>query len=308
MMKNRKITISILIVLFIGISFLTLFIGKPSEIVLINIRVPRFILTFLTGMILATVGNTYQMLLNNPLAEPYILGTSSGSALFAIAGYIFGFASFMPLFGFIGALIAVIIVWLIASKGGTVNTVKLVLSGIIVSMVCSAIISLFMYLYPNQINVILSTLMGSLNHVFTVIEWNIFLGLTVVSLILLGYLYFLTNSLNVVATGELTAHTLGVNVARLRKIIFIVTSALIAIVTSYAGIIGFVGLIIPHTVRLLFGDNLRNNYFVTMFVGGIFLLACDFIAYHISSVGELPVGIITTLIGSVFFIKMLRKR
>ena len=101
---------------------------------------------------------------------------------------------------------------------------------------------------------------------------------------------------------------MSVDIAKIRKRVFVTTSLLIAIVTSYAGIIGFVGLIIPHIVRMMFGDNLRNNYFITMLVGGVFLLLCDFVAYHISPFGELPVGILTTLIGSVFFIILLRKR
>lgn len=294
--------------LFLAVSFLYLNFKVSSPEILLAIRLPRFILTLITGIVLAAVGNIYQMLLNNPLAEPYILGTSSGSALFSITAYILGFTYLMPLFGFVGAVLAMTLVWFIAKTSSGVNTVKLILSGIIVSMICSAIISLYIYLFPNQITIIMGTLMGSLNHVFTNFEWYIFLGLVGVSLLLLTYLYLLSNSLNIISTGEVTAHSLGVDTAKIRKQIFVITSILIAIVTSYAGIIGFVGLIIPHIVRMLFGDNLRNNYFITMLVGGTFLLLCDFVAYHVSPFGELPVGIITTVIGSFFFISLLRKR
>ncbi len=309
MTKNNRVSISFgLGVLFIAVSFLYLNYKVPSMEILQAIRLPRFILTLITGMVLASVGNIYQMLLNNPLAEPYILGTSSGSALFSITAYIMGFTYLMPLFGFLGAVLAMTLVWFIAKTGSGINTVKLILSGIIVSMICSAIISLYIYLFPNQITIIMGTLMGSLNHVFTNLEWYIFLGLVALSLLLLTYLYFLSNSLNIISTGDITAHSLGVDTAKIRKQIFIITSLLIAIVTSYAGIIGFVGLIIPHIVRMICGDNLRNNYFITMLIGGTFLLLCDFLAYHISPFGELPVGIITTLIGSIFFISILRKR
>ncbi len=308
MTKSNRLSLSLgLGLFFIGISILYLFYKVPSLEILQAIRLPRFILTLITGIVLASVGNIYQMLLNNPLAEPYILGTSSGSALFSITAYILGFTYLMPLFGFIGAVLAMSLVWTIARRGSGVNTVKLILSGIIVSMICSAVISLYIYLFPNQITIIMGTLMGSLNHVFTNLEWYIFLILVFISLLLLIYLYFLSNSLNIIATGELTAHSLGVDTSKIRKQIFIITSILIAIVTSYSGIIGFVGLIIPHIVRMICGDNLRNNYFITMLIGATFLLLCDFLAYHISPFGELPVGIITTLIGSVFFISILRR-
>ena len=309
MIKNNRLNTYIgLGVLFVTVSILYLYYNVPSMEILQAIRVPRYILTLITGIVLASVGNIYQMLLNNPLAEPYILGTSSGSALFSITAYIMGFTYLMPLFGFVGAVLAMSLVWFIAKTGSGINTVKLILSGIIVSMICSAVISLYIYLFPNQITIIMGTLMGSLNHVFTNLEWQIFLGLVALSILLLTYLYFLSNSLNIISTGDITAHSLGVDTAKVRKQIFIITSLLIAIVTSYAGIIGFVGLIIPHIVRMICGDNLRNNYFITMLIGGTFLLLCDFVAYHISPFGELPVGIITTLIGSVFFISILRKR
>lgn len=306
--RNKRLLVTGLLLLFGLVSVLYLFYKVPSQLILLNIRLPRYVLTLLTGVVLAAVGNVYQMLLNNPLAEPYILGTSSGSALFSITAYILGFSYLMPLFGFVGAMLAMTLVWFIARKGSRVNTVKLILSGIIVSMICSSIISLYIYLFPDQITIIMSTLMGSLNHVFSNNEWYVFLALVGVSVLLLIYQFFLTNSLNVISTGELTAHSLGVDTAKIRKRVFVTTSLLIAIVTSYAGIIGFVGLIIPHIVRMMFGDNLRNNYFITMLVGGVFLLLCDFAAYHISPFGELPVGILTTLIGSVFFIALLRKR
>ncbi len=309
MTKSNKLPLLLgLSAFFIAVSFLYLYYKVPSLEILQAIRLPRFVLTLVTGIVLAAVGNIYQMLLNNPLAEPYILGTSSGSALFSITAYILGFTYLMPLFGFLGAVLAMSLVWVIAKTASSINTVKLVLSGIIVSMICSAIISLYIYLFPNQITIIMATLMGSLNHVFTNREWYIFLGLVLVTVVLLIYLYFLSNSLNIIATGEITAHSLGVDIAKVRKQIFIITSLLIAIVTSYSGIIGFVGLIIPHIVRMIFGDNLRSNYFINMLIGGTFLLLCDFLAYHVSPFGELPVGIITTLIGSIFFISILRRR
>ena len=130
--RNKQLLIAGLLILFGLVSVLYLFYKVPSELILLNIRLPRFVLTLLTGVVLAAVGNVYQMLLNNPLAEPYILGTSSGSALFAITAYILGFSYLMPLFGFVGAMLAMTLVWFIARKGSRVNTVKLILSGIIV--------------------------------------------------------------------------------------------------------------------------------------------------------------------------------
>ncbi len=307
MTNNKLLFYTIFVSIFAGITVLYFCYGSPSAIVIQNIRIPRFILTLLTGMVLATIGNTYQMLLNNPLAEPYILGTSSGSALFAITAYILGYYLLMPVFGFLGAFSSILAVWMLTKQGKSFNSVKLILSGIIISMICGAVISLYIYLFPDKVSAIMSVLMGSLNHVFTNTEWLYFLALAVLSLVLMVYLYFLTNSLNIISTGEVTAHTLGINTSKIRKKIFIITSILVAIVTSYAGIIGFVGLIIPHILRLILGDNIKNNYFLTMISGGLFLLLCDFIAFHISPIGELPVGIITTIIGSVFFMKLLKR-
>ena len=147
MIKSNKISTYFgLGMLFLAVSFLYLTYRVPSTEILIAIRLPRFLLTLITGIVLASVGNIYQMLLNNPLAEPYILGTSSGSALFSITAYILGFTYLMPLFGFFGAVLAMTLVWYIAKTGSGINTVKLILSGIIVSMICSAVISLYIYL------------------------------------------------------------------------------------------------------------------------------------------------------------------
>jgi iron complex transport system permease protein len=255
-------------------------------------------------MILAGVGSTYQVMLNNPLAEPYILGISAGGAFFASLAAVSGLSVFMPVFGFGGAMLTMLIVWSVAHFGGYFDRVKLLLAGIIAGMFFSACLSLLMYLHQQDVVLILNTLMGNLGHIFSNHEWLIFLAMFVVSLLLLAYLFFLGQELNILASGDLAASALGVDVAKLRKRIFIVSSILTGITVAYAGIIGFVGLIVPHLIRLRGFANQRQVFPLALWAGAIFLLGCDFLAMHLT-VLELPVGIITAFVGCPLFVYLM---
>ncbi|HPT72812.1 MAG TPA: iron ABC transporter permease [Candidatus Cloacimonadota bacterium] len=281
--------------------------GISSEWVLVKVRLPRFLLTLMTGMILAGVGSTYQMMLNNPLAEPYILGISAGGAFFATLAAVIGLSVLMPLFGFGGAILTMIIVWTLAHARGYFDKVKLLLSGIIAGMFFSACLSLLMYLNQQDISVIINILMGNLGHIFSNTEWLVFLGLFAVSIILMLYLLLSANKLNIVTSGDLAATTLGVDVKSLRRNIFFVSSILTGITVAYAGIIGFVGLIVPHMVRLRFGSDQKKVFPLSIWGGALFLLICDFLAMHLT-VLELPVGIITAFIGCPLFVYLMIKR
>ena len=306
-MPRRLIYPLIILALGVAVVVAYLFSGDPDANVIVNIRLPRLILTLYTGMVLAAVGSVYQLMLANPLAEPYILGVSSGSAFGAILTGVLGLTLLMPVGGFLGAGITLLVVWSLARRKGSFDRSRLLIAGVIAGMFFSAGISLLMYLFQKDSMVILGTLMGNLGHVFTFREWNFFLGLLAISLLLMIWLYFKSTALDILSGGDIYAGSVGIDVPALRKKVFIVSSLLIGITVSFAGIIGFVGLIIPHIVRFFIPSGQKRIYLYSLLSGGVFLLLCDLIAKNIAVI-ELPVGVITAAVGCPFFMwLMLRK-
>lgn len=287
--------------------FCYLFWGAPEGNVILNIRLPRLILTLYTGMTLGGIGSVYQMMLANPLAEPYILGISSGSAFGAILFGVLGLTLLMPVGGFIGAGITLLVVWVLARRQGSFDRSRLLISGVIAGMFFAAGISLIMYLFQKDTMIILGTLMGNLGHIFTVVEWRIFIALAGLSLLLLIWLYFKSSALDILSGGDVYAGSVGIDVPRLRKQMFVASSVLIGITVAYAGIIGFVGLIIPHIVRFFIPSGQKRVYLYSLLSGGIFLLFCDLIAKNIAVI-ELPVGVITAALGCPFFMWLMLKK
>jgi iron complex transport system permease protein len=303
---NKPTLFALLILGFIGISALYLLYDIADVRILTALRLPRYLLTLLAGGVLAGVGYIFQIMLNNPLAEPYILGVSSGAAFGGILASITGILALMPILGFAGALLTMAVVWMLAHLGGNFSTTRLLLAGIIMGFFFSSLISLLMYCNQQDISAILSILMGNLGHIFTMGEWRIFLAVAAVSLLLLGYLTLAARKLLVLTTGEITASSMGINVSRLRLSIFVVCSILTGMTVAYAGIIGFVGLVVPHLVRMLARTNRPALVLISVIGGAVLLLICDFIAMHIAIV-EIPVGIVTAFIGCPFFIVVMAR-
>lgn len=304
---KKTLTLSLIILGSIALVALYLFWGSPSSNIFWQVRIPRLLLTVVTGMSLAAIGSVYQLMLANPLAEPYILGISSGSAFGSILFASMGLFILMPLGGFLGALITMALVWRLAQRRGAFDRGRLIIAGVIVGMFFSAGISLMMYLRQEDTVLILSTLMGNLGRIFSYGEYRGFLLLSVVILILLIWLYLKSRALDIMSGGDIYAASVGIEVHRLRQQIFVVTSLIIGIVVSYAGIIGFVGLITPHIMRLLGFSKQNHIYPGSLFFGASFLLAADFLAKNISGI-ELPVGVITAAIGCPFFIYLLMRK
>ncbi|MFB3844583.1 MAG: FecCD family ABC transporter permease [Candidatus Cloacimonadaceae bacterium] len=305
-MKNKLLFCGLLVLgIILGWFYLTA--GQIDGNILLNVRLPRLLLTLFTGMTLAGVGSVYQMMLNNPLAEPYILGVSSGAALGSVIAGLAGLFILMPVFGFAGALLTMLLVWLLAQKKGQFDKTRLLLSGIIVGMFLSAVISLIMYLFQQDAMLILGTLMGNLGHIFSATEYRFFLILAVVGLLVLVLIHHDSLTLDVMSGGDLYAGSVGIQVHHLRQRLFVLCSLLTGIVVAYAGIIGFVGLIIPHIVRLIVGTSQRKVYPLSLLGGGVFLLGCDFLAMHLTAL-ELPVGVITAFIGCPFFVWLLLRK
>ncbi|MDI6902228.1 MAG: iron chelate uptake ABC transporter family permease subunit [Methanocellales archaeon] len=279
-----------------------------EDTIIFQIRLPRIILGVFVGAALGVAGATMQGLFKNPMADPYIIGISSGAALGATFAIAFGLNLLgihtIPLMAFIFAVGAIFLVYNIASVGGKLPVGTLLLAGIAVSLFLSAITSFMMYISGEKLHGIVFWLMGGLwarswDHVWMAVPW-ICLGSAII--------YIFARDLNVMLLGEEPAQHLGIEVEILKKIMMVSASLIAAAAVAVSGIIGFVGLIIPHIMRILVGPDHRILLPGSALVGGIFLVWADTLARTIIAPTELPVGIITALFGGPFFIYLLRKR
>lgn len=274
-----------------------------------KLRFPRTLLAFLTGGALAVCGGVYQAIFKNPMADPFVLGISSGAAFGATIGIVLSIpATFLGMntvsvFAFAGALLSIFFVYHIAKVGRQANTTSLLLCGVAVNQLLTAVISFAMLISANEMKKIYFWTLGSFSargwdHVTTVLPY-IVIGLAVV--------FLFARELDIMVLGDETAVRFGVNVERNKRILFVVTSLMMAACVSVSGIIGFVGLVSPHIVRLIFGPVHRRLLPMSFVLGGIVLCICDTIARSVMA-AEIPVGIITAIVGAPFFIYLLRAK
>lgn len=282
---------------------------KTHEIIMLNIRLPRVILSAVIGMGLSVVGAAFQGMFKNPMADPYIIGVSSGAALGASIAITLGgqgiLSSFMSVqfMAFLGAIITVICVYEIAKVGTKIPSVTLLLAGVAVSAMASAMISVLMIFNRDQADSIIFWTMGSV----AASRWaQIVYLLPVVSLGTLIIMFY-AKDLNLMMAGDETAHNLGVEIETTKKVLLIVSSLMIAFIVSSSGIIGFVGLIVPHGVRLLLGPDHRVLIPFSALGGALFMILSDTIARTLLAPMEIPVGAITALFGAPYFIFLLRR-
>lgn len=284
-----------------------------TEIIILDVRLPGVVGAALVGAALAVAGVLFQGLLRNPLADPYLLGTSSGAALGATVAFVLPFdtvfGSFFPLtpaLAFVGALATVLLVYLLASSDGRTPVVTLLLAGVVVNAVLVACQTLILNLWPSTD---FGRVMGLFNWLaggVVVENWSsLFL---IAGIVLVGLLaaFWLSRTLDVFALGEDGAAYLGVRVDRARFLIVITASLLTAAAVSISGLIGFVGLVTPHVLRLLLGPGHRKLIPAAALVGAIFLMLADLLARTLIAPSVLPVGIFTALIGAPFFLVLLR--
>ncbi|PID28581.1 MAG: Fe3+/siderophore ABC transporter permease [Candidatus Cloacimonadota bacterium] len=274
--------------------------------ILTRVRIPRYVLAVFTGFVLGSSGTILQGMLGNPLAEPYILGSSGGAALGSAVAVLTGTAVLAPVFGFVGTLISVLLVISITKYGKLSDKSGLLLSGIVTGMFFSALISLLMYLNKEDIGAIFNVLMGNLGRVFTYSEWHYFLISIAFSALVFIYLYISGFKLDIMASGDDLAQSMGINVRRTRIYVFIAVSFLTAVTVSYAGMIGFVGLIVPHLSRKITGVNQRRNMIFAGISGSVLLLICDFLGSGLMTV-QIPAGVITSFLGAPFFLFTMMK-
>ena len=299
---------SILGVLFSKIPYIRKFVrvGVPDKyfMIIFNLRLPRVLLSILVGSGLAAAGACMQGLFRNPMASPYVVGVSSGSSFgAAVAMLIFPGIFSVPVVAFIFGVITTFLVYRISFKRGKIATETLLLAGIAVGFFFSAITSLLMYTTASGVHRLVFWIMGGF--------WNSSWArlLTVIPFVGFGIpaIYCFARDLNIMQLGEESAIHLGVEVEQVKKILLIFTSLITASCVSVSGVIGFVGLIIPHITRLLIGPDHRMLIPISTLMGGIFLLWCDTLARTIIAPVELPVGIITACFGAPFFIYLLTK-
>jgi iron complex transport system permease protein len=283
---------------------------NPDSLILFSTRLPRVIFGLVAGSALALAGAVYQALLRNDLADPYTLGVSGGSAFGALlvisVAPSFGQSLFLPAVTFIFALGSVLTINGMSTwRRAVVSPSRIILAGVTLNMLYGAGILLIQYLSdPVRTLSMIRWMMGGLD----IGSWPIVGLIAASTLVLGGVLVAKARALNLLSLGEMTAANLGVDVENNRRLLLLASSALACIVVSYAGPIGFVGLIVPHMVRLVFGPDHRRVLPACLLAGGPFLVACDTVGRSIMGATELPVGIITSLVGAPFFFWLLFRK
>jgi len=281
----------------------------PSErTILFAIRLPRVVFAGIVGAALSTAGVVFQGLLRNPLADPYILGVSGGSAVGAIVGILLGAGAVpfgVPALAFLGATLTVALVFAIGSREGGLDSNTLLLAGVIVNAFFSAVIMFFISTSSSaDLHTITFWLMGdmSLADGGKIVLMGLLLAAGA------GIVYRYARPLNLIVTGEETAMQLGVDVKRTKVILFFAASLITAVAVSFAGMIGFVGLVIPHMMRMVLGTDHRLLIPASFLFGASFMALADTVARVVFPGMELPVGVITALCGAPYFIYLLRTR
>ena len=281
---------------------------ETAGVIFLQVRLPRVLMGFLVGSALAAVGVTLQALLRNPLADPYVLGVSSGAALGASLAMLLGVGAtvllfpLLPLFGFAGGLVALLLIYRLAQTQGRLPLHSLLLAGVILNAILTALIMFITSIMePNRSAGLMAWLMGSLTAPGYPALAVIATYVACVSVVLMRN----AQVLNVLTQGEETARSLGIDTERVKKQLYVLTALVTGAVVSVSGMIGFVGMVVPHAVRMMIGADYRLLLPASALVGGMFLVVSDTIARTMFAPAEIPVGIVTALAGGPFFLYLL---
>ena len=278
--------------------------GSLSERIVIELRMPRVILAMVCGAGLATSGAVLQSVTRNPLADPYLFGISSGASLGAVVSITLGMGSIgLPMSAFCGALIAVGVVMLMSRDG---RTERLILAGVAISFLLSALANLLLYFGdPQAMQAVMFWTMGS----FARANWDNLLLPSLVLLVAFPLIVIQQPVLQALLAGDESAHTQGIAVQRTRLGLLLLTALITAALVANCGGIGFVGLMVPHMVRMLIGAGSVAGLFATAMLGALIMLWVDLLSRWLMPAQELPVGVVTAILGSLFFLfLLLRKR
>ena len=284
--------------------------SDQTNIILLQVRLPRLLLAALTGATLSLTGAVFQALLRNPLADPYILGISGGSALGAVIAMGFGLHlmiigfQIVPIFSICGALLTILFVYNFSRIGNYLPTQTMLLAGISLQAMLSALILFLQTLLdPLQLMQVFTWLMGNI----PTPEYRNLLWIFLYVVLAIGVILPQARHLNALTLGELDAQIVGIDVERLKKILFFACSLLTGSIVALTGLIGFVGIIVPHLLRLTIGPDHRRLLPACVIFGSIFMVVADTLARVLLSPTEIPVGVITALIGGPFFLFLLWK-
>ncbi len=283
----------------------------PADIAIVrDLRLARILLATLVGAGLSTAGAAFQALFRNPLADPFIIGASSGAALGATLaislGLTWSMAGFgpIPLAAFLGALLAVLVVYIIAGGSGKATVIGMLLAGAALSTVLSSAVSMLMLIRDENMHEIFAWLMGG----FSGRSWPHLWSSAPYLVIGMAALWLLSRPLDALACGDETAQTIGLSISKVRGVVVVAASLVTAAAVASGGVIGFVGLVSPHIARLLFGATHRRLIPASALIGALLTLLADDLARTLLAPVELPVGIITSLLGGIFFLYLLKTR
>ena len=281
-----------------------------SEIIVRDTNAPRVVVGIFVGAGLAVTGAAMQAVFRNPLASPYILGLSSGASLGAAAGMLFTIPFIpaliiSPVLAFVTCFLTMVLVYSMARVGGSVRTETLILSGVAVSALMSALVSFLTFIAGDKLEGIVFWTMGNLGNA----GWDEIAFMASVILMCSFLLITQAKPLNAMMIGDAHAMDLGVDVRRTRLFVIILSTLVVAAAVSFVGVIGFIGLVIPHILRILLGPDNRHIMPLGMIAGACFILICDYISHVIApQYGTLPIGVATSLIGAPVFIYLLIRR
>jgi iron complex transport system permease protein len=318
---STVLTLVLLVVMFLGISigstdsgvkavFLVLLgKGTPDSIldtIIWQIRLPRVLLAALVGATLSLGGLVFQALLRNPLAEPYILGISGGSAIGAIIGILMGLSRFpgVSMTAFSGSMAILVLLLVMSSGQAILKKDTLLLSGVMVNAFCAAIIMFLVSITQDaRLHNIIFWLMGDLS-LSDIKQVAILAAILLPCFIVI---FYCSHAMNLMLLGKEMAQSMGVNIKVMMVLLLVVTSLMVSVTVSHSGLIGFVGLVIPHLLRLLIGPDHRVLVPACVLGGGAYMVFCDLLARVIPEQGEMPAGVITALIGAPLFIFLLKR-
>lgn len=281
--------------------------ASSVETIIMDIRLPRILLAGLVGAALAVAGATYQGLFRNPLADPRLIGVAQGAGLGAVIGFLLPRSLqivSIPLLAFIGAVAAVAVVYSIAKVGKTLPMTTLILAGVALGAFLDAITSYFLIASGDRLHAIISWLLGT----FSITNWwQVTMVLPYIT-VGIAVIWLYARPLNVMQLDEEQAKQLGINVEQTKLILLAAATLITAAAVSFCGIIGFVGLIVPHAVRIIWGPDHRFLLPLSTFAGASFLILADTAARTILAPTEIPVGAITAFVGAPFFLYLLRQK
>ena len=281
---------------------------SPSEIlhspIFWRLRLPRVVMSAVVGAVLSVCGAAYQSIFRNPLTDPYVLGVSSGASLGAAIAILLGLEAFLWGVGgmaLIAALLTVVFIYRIASIGNRMHTTTLLLTGVCLTLLISALISFLMVLNQEKMDSIIFWTMGS----FGSASWADVAIVVPVAVVGISVVLWHSRDMNLLLAGSEAARSMGVEVERVKRILLLFTTLMVAFAVSTCGVIGFVGLVVPHAVRLVSGPDNRKVVPYSMLCGALFVLLCDTLARTLLRPSELPVGSLTSLVGAPLFIYLL---